>query len=124
MAKGVSFVQVSKFEWSLVVKVKNANRRGPSNEKVEKDQERAEDQERRRIDVAAARDASERAHHFGGNHFQTRLFAWAVERTNRPVAGEVPLVGSDFVVDPYVNVVAAAPHQHGAGHKGKVAEKS
>src|SRR6266436_2330480 len=105
MSEGVIVQESGKARWRLSIK---PGRRSRLHEEIEQDQQGSEKSENH---TAGNGNAAKRTDKIGGDSFETRIRARAVEGADNGIARKATADEARFIMDPNINFIAAAPDQ-------------
>ena len=95
-----------------------------SDEKVESEEQYAQEQKEGAPREAAARELRDRVNKTGGDDEEARFAAPFIERAGGNVAGEVAPEEGELVVHPEEKLGAVTPKRGSSEHKGEIAQES
>src|SRR5713226_6349150 len=118
MSEGVIVQESGKARWRLSIE---PGRRSRLHEEIEQDQKGSEKSENHTAGNGVAGNAAKRTDKIGGDSFETRIRARAIEGADNGIARKAAAREARLVMDPIVNFIAAAPDQSSAQYEEQIA---
>src|SRR6266481_3237505 len=118
MSEGVIVQESGKARWRLSIE---PGRRSRLHEEIEQDQQGSEKSENHTAGNRVAGNAAKRTDKIGGDSFQTRNRARAVEGADNRIARKATADEARFIMDPNINFIAAAPDQGSSQYEEQIA---
>src|SRR6266851_8830768 len=92
-----------------------------SDEEIEQDQQGSEKSENHAAGNGVARNAAKRTDKVGGDSFEARIRARAVEGADNGIARKAAAHEARFIMDPNIDFIAAAPDQGSSQYEEQIA---